>query len=574
MNFNKIIELWSHIDQKRKIQVVGLVFLTVVSSFAEIMSIGSIIPFFSIFSDSFSSGLNLPIYIRNIINEFSKIELLYIFIAIVITSGVIRLFLMYYINKITYWIANDIVSKAFNNILHDEYETHLYINSSSIIATCTTKIKDLTNHIINPLITLVSYGLLSIIIISFLSLINFNVTMYIAFTVISIYVAITFAVKGILLRLGAVMTHKQNLVQKTLQEGLSSIRDVIVMNLFKVYTDKFANDDKEMRDATSNIIILSQIPKYIIEMTIIIMIVTLSYYFIEIEKKPELIPIIVAITVGAQRLLPLLQQTFWSYSQLYGGNESLIDILFLLNKENDYNFNFNLINFSKSIELKNLSFKYLNSDECILEDINISIAKGQVIGIVGETGSGKSTLVDLILGLVKPTAGSVIIDGVNLNDENKTSWYKLISHVPQNIFLIDGTIKENITLGSNPDEIDQKRLISSIKLSCLEDFIMNDSEYGLDTNVGEKGSRVSGGQKQRIGIARALYRNLPILVFDESTNALDIQTENKIINNILNHDKTKTIIMITHRPESLNNCDMTIEVVHKNLKIKSLKRSI
>ena len=226
-------------------------------------------------------------------------------------------------------------------------------------------------------------------------------------------------------------------------------------------------------------------------------------------------------------------------------------------KSKNINNNFESINFQHNIKFKDVSFNYVKG-KSVLEDINISINKHECIGIVGNSGSGKSTLVDLILGLIQPSKGEIRVDNKTFNLDNKF-WKKNFGYVPQNIFLSDDTIKNNICLGLNEKEIDIKSVNNAIKLSSLKNFIAN-LENNIDSFVGERGIKISGGQKQRLGIARALYRSPKILILDESTNALDKETELNILNNLLELKTEMTIIIVAHRDSSIKICDRIIDL--------------
>jgi len=213
------------------------------------------------------------------------------------------------------------------------------------------------------------------------------------------------------------------------------------------------------------------------------------------------------------------------------------------------------IKFNKKIELKNVSFSYEENKD-ILKDINLIIKKGEKVGIVGESGSGKSTLVDLIIGLYKPKKGKIFIDNVELNEKNLKSWRKKIGYIPQNIYLFDGTVAENVAFG---EDFDENRVKEVLKLANILDFLEKNHQ-GIYTRVGENGVKLSGGQKQRVAIARALYNNPEILVLDEATSALDNETEKKIMDEIYKIGKNKTMIIIAHRISTLDRCDRIIKL--------------
>jgi ATP-binding cassette subfamily B protein len=232
----------------------------------------------------------------------------------------------------------------------------------------------------------------------------------------------------------------------------------------------------------------------------------------------------------------------------------------------DYYFSSNtdIALFEKEINLANVYFKYQDKNNFVLEAINLKINKGSRIGIIGKTGSGKSTLIDLIMGLLHPSNGSIEIDGVTLDSKNLRGWQKQIAHVPQFIYLADVSIKENIAFGVQDDVIDFEKVKTCAQKAQLNELIESLPD-NYDTKVGEKGVQLSGGQRQRIGIARALYKNAKIIIFDEATSALDDHTEKAIIKTINDLDPDLTILMIAHRVTTLKNCCTIIEVKDKSI---------
>ena len=276
--------------------------------------------------------------------------------------------------------------------------------------------------------------------------------------------------------------------------------------------------------------------------------------------------------LGAQRLLPSLQQIYGSWALMRSSASATEKILEFLRLEIPLE-NITSIqkyNFQNSIDIKNLFFSYGNESGNTLENINIKILKGEKIGFIGKTGSGKTTLIDLIIGLLKPSNGKILIDGNDLYNDIKlrekflSQWRSNIAYVPQTIFLSDSTIKENIIFGFNQNKFDENLLKESAKISLVLPFSQK-LPKGLDTITGEGGIRLSGGQRQRIGIARAIYKRSKVLVLDEATSALDQETESLIIENINKFDKDITILMITHRLSTLRNCDKIFEVSNKRL---------
>jgi len=267
--------------------------------------------------------------------------------------------------------------------------------------------------------------------------------------------------------------------------------------------------------------------------------------------------------LAALRLIPALQQVYAQITQIRFSGPALDllhkDLTELSSSYQDFevvpsNDSFD-IKFSSFLELKNLTFRYGDPGNIILNDINIKIARKELIGVVGSTGSGKTTLIDIILGLLSPSRGSVEVDGIKVNKENLRSWQKLIGYVPQEIYLSDETIYANIGFGLDEESVDKKAAKKASKIANLHKFITEDLEKGYSTPIGERGVRLSGGQRQRIGIARALYYDPEILIFDEATSSLDNVTERGVMEAIHSLGRKKTIILIAHRLSTVKNCD-------------------
>ena len=317
-----------------------------------------------------------------------------------------------------------------------------------------------------------------------------------------------------------------------------------------------------MRRAQAINSIITQSPKYLIEAIGLVLIATIAYFFANSgDNISNYIPILGAFALGAQRMLPLLQAIYANLSQIKGSEEVLKAVLLLLKKKNnDYSNRIDdKFNLNFEIYLKDISFKYSEKLPLILNKIDFKIKKGQKIGIVGNTGSGKTTFINVIMGLLQPTTGSIYVDGTEINDNNVSGWMKNIAYVPQSIFLAVTTIRENIAFGVPKNEINNDLIHSSIQKAQLSKFI-NDLKNGLDEIVGERGIRISGGQLQRIGIARALYKKATLIILDEATSALDDNTESKVMETVYNLDKNITLIMIAHRTSSLKNCDLIIKI--------------
>ena len=315
-------------------------------------------------------------------------------------------------------------------------------------------------------------------------------------------------------------------------------------------------------------------PKFLMESFGLFFIATLAYILIKIDPEngiTSVIPIIGMLGLASQRLLPLIQQVYTIWVGFLASRESLVDIQQLLDQEIKTNLltenNRELLNFRNVIKFKNVVFKYATGHKSVIKNVSFEIKKGANVGFVGETGCGKSTLLDILMALLTPTRGSIYIDNKKISNKNSILWQRLISHIPQFIFLFDSTIKNNIVFSEPKELFDKKRFDNVIKIAQLEEFILSlPNKY--NTKIGERGIKLSGGQRQRIGIARALYRKSEVLIMDEATSALDNKTECNIINAIKEFYPKLTILMIAHRIDTLRYCDVIFELSDGQIKRK------
>ena len=356
---------------------------------------------------------------------------------------------------------------------------------------------------------------------------------------------------------------KSDLMVKTLQEGLEGIREVLLNSNQLFYVKLYRDADLIMRQATWRNEMIYSSPRFIMEASGIAIVALFAYFAtLQFGGINEFLPILGVFVLGAQKLLPAIQKAYASYSRIKGAAYSLEDVIDLLDQPlpKYANFSANMpIPFTHSIELKNLSFRYSHQSPWVLKNLNFKIPKGSVVGIIGSTGCGKSTIIDLIMGLLPLTNGELTVDGVPIDNENKREWQANISCVPQDIYLSDGTIKENIAFGLPKEQINFSKVKIAAQKAQIAELIESwDDQF--ETMVGERGMRLSGGQRQRIGVARALYSESNVLILDEATSALDNETELAVMNSINTFNKDITVIIIAHRLTTLKKCDMILEL--------------
>ena len=344
------------------------------------------------------------------------------------------------------------------------------------------------------------------------------------------------------------------------------IRDIILDNSQKYYLNIFSKVDLGLRKRIGENGFLSILPRYLIESLGLLLIALLLLISNESSNPKYYIPFIAVIALGAQRILPSLQMIYSSWSQVNSYRTALKLVIFELRDNKNIQtlrVNNNSIKDFKEIYFECISHSYLNSSLESLKNISFKIKAGEHVGIIGETGSGKSTLVDVLMGLLKPSKGEILIDNKNLYKKESSNslicWRKSISHVPQNIYITDDTIARNIALGDINKKLNMNKVIYAAKLAKLSEFIST-LPKGYETIMGERGSRLSGGQKQRLGIARALYKNAKLIIFDEATSALDTDTEAYILNSINSLAPNITLITIAHRYSAVKNCSKIIKL--------------
>jgi len=329
-----------------------------------------------------------------------------------------------------------------------------------------------------------------------------------------------------------------------------------------VYLESYSKSENKLRMSLATNTVISSTPRFALEALAMALIAALALYFSKDGEMSKSIPILGALALGAQRLLPMLQQAYAAWAKIQGARASLVDTLELLDQQVTVlssNYNPKPINFSDSIRLDNVNFRYSPDTSLVINDISLTIKKGDRVGFVGGTGCGKSTLTDVIMGLLYPVSGSLCIDGNPINEYNRQAWQKTVAHVPQSVYLSDNTLAENIAFGIENKDIDISRVKKAAKSAQINDFIET-LPKGYGSNVGERGVRLSGGQCQRIGIARALYKNASVLIFDEATSALDTKTEMAVMDSINALDHNLTILIIAHRLSTVQKCDVIFEI--------------
>ena len=546
-----------------KNQIKSLVILSlllVIGMIFEVFGLGIIIPFITIIlNPEFLTSSVYSNQIRDVFGEIPYNDFLFytlsIFVVIYLFKTLFLIFLAFKQNTFLSNLDATLSVKLFNHYLRKKYSFHLKRNSASLIKNLQVEV-NLFRSFCMALITLIIESALLFSIIITLILIEpiGALTVGLFFIIFSLLV-IKISNKSLKFW-GMEREIFDDKLSKNIVEGLGGIKEILILRRNKFFTNIFSKNHFIRSNIIRNHMTISQAPRYLLEIIAVIGIIGFIFIMLKQSKDTnELLTILGVFVAATFRMIPSFNRIIVAFQNMKYYSSS-VDLLFNEFKNDNIlleNKNSNPIKFKSNISINNLEFSYSKNSRRILKNVNLNIAKGDFIGIIGASGSGKSTLVDLIMGLFYPTGGSISVDGKNIN-QNFKSWQNIIGYVPQNIFLTNDSIKNNIAFGLEKNEINNQNLTKALKDSQLDRFVKS-LDLGIETKVGERGAQISGGQLQRIGIARALYKMPEILIFDESTASLDSKTESSLISAINNFKGHKTIIMISHNLKSLKNCD-------------------
>ena len=575
--FLNILNLWKFLKKEKKYQVIYLLFLMIIQGFSEILSIATLIPFITAITapDKIANLFLISNFIEILrLNTESQILILIstIFAFAVIISGILRIFCIYRIYNISKEIVEDLSSLAYKKIIYLPYENYIQRNSSESIVALNL-FSDYTVNSITAFLSIISSIVVMSCLLSSIIFLNWRIVLTCFIFIFINYLFFTIKLKKNITIISKNLVSTSQKLVRLIQESFKAKKNIDIDNLYEEYNNIFKRVNKSYRDSHMKSALYTRLPRYVIESTTLVGIALLTIFLILIfnTETNYLIILLGVLAVSVQRVLPQFQQIYGALNTINTNKGGLIKFLNILKINNKYNRDLKKTNFfnifKDEIQLINVSYKVDN--KYILKDINLKIKRGSTIGIVGKTGSGKSTLVNILTSLIKPTSGTFLIDNNQLypkvNAEKRIlNWRSKIALVPQEIYLSEDSVKRNIAFGLSSNKIDIEKVYKCARISELDDsFINND---GINKFIEEDGLNLSGGQRQRIAIARAFFKEAEILFFDEATNSLDSLTEEKIMESIYSMKGKITTILISHNEKILQKCDEIYEIKNKSIK--------
>jgi ATP-binding cassette, subfamily B, bacterial PglK len=561
-----IHQILSLLSKREKRSFVFLIVLIFLMALLQMVGVGSIMPFMTLVTDTTAIESNeiLSWLYTRLQFQDARTFLIYMCIGViallVVSNGysvVATYFQMRFVSMRNYSISK----RLLRRYLERPYAFYLERNSSELSKNILAEVQRVITWVFMPLTEILSKSLSTILMLAMLLVVDPLATAFLGLLLSGCYFLIYKLMQRRITNYGKERVRTNEFRYKTTSEAFLGIKEIKLSGREDLFIDRFAGPAKRYAEVEVHSKVISRLPKFVLEtIAFSAILLIILYYMLSSREMESIIPIVSLYAFAGYRLLPALQKIFSGFAQIRF-QAATLQILFddytqqlsdIVDKKDSA---IPRLRLEKNIRLEDISFSYSENINALFDKVNLSIDVNSTIGFVGETGSGKTSLVDIILGLLEPNSGHITIDDIRLDRNNTRSWQSNIGYVPQEIFLIDNSIAENIAFGLNPADINDEQIYTAGKIANLHAFVEKELPKGYDTIVGDRGIRLSGGQRQRIGIARALYNDPDVIVFDEATSALDTVTEEAIMDSINRISKIKTIILIAHRLSTVKNCD-------------------
>ncbi|MBW6392013.1 ABC transporter ATP-binding protein/permease [Halomonas sp. Y3S6] len=573
--FDLLKELYSLLTPRQRKRFLRLQLLVVIMAFAEIASVAAIAPFMSVVGDmSRLEGEGMLAQLYAAIGADSPRTFLFwlgsaVLLVMIVGTG---------FSMLTTWrmamfansVGAQISQRLYTHYLHQPWLFHASGSSSQLTKQVAQETQRVTNSILNPVLQLNAKLAMAGFMVVGLVFYDPMVTLFGLAMFLFAYVLLFKVVRRRLADNGRRISNMNTLRYKLMNEGFGGIKDVLLLGRQALFTQRFIQSSDKLARAQGVNQALSEVPRYAMQLIAFGSIMLLVLYLLGVHQGSlgHMLPVLSVYALAGFKMLPAFQQAYQSLAKIKGNMAAFESIREAMQHSYHQAIDQDAVAtmaaaelaapekliVNTEIQLHDISLTYPGKEEPALKDLTLTIPAKQVIGLVGASGSGKSTAIDVLLGLIQPQQGELLVDGQPINDANRRKWQNSIGFVPQSIFLADASIRENIAFGIPPENIDEARIHQAIRMAHLDELI-EELPQGLDTHVGERGVQLSGGQRQRIGIARALYDDADVLVLDEATSALDGITEKLIMDAIHDFSGKKTIIMIAHRLATVRQCD-------------------
>ncbi len=561
--------IWAYLSRRRRLQLAVLLLVMLASGLAELVSLGAVLPFLAVLSNPQQLWQQPLIQALALRVGYSQPQQLVLpataaFALAAVLAALIRLLNLWLNGRLAAAVGSDLSCEAYRSTLYQPYQVHLQRNSSTLITAITGHIGN-TVQALNAVLQIMSAVVVAVGLLIGLLLIDCLVALSTAGLFGFAYGLVALTSRRQLQQNGGRIAAAANLRVKALQEGLGAIRDVLLDGSQATYLELYRRADRPQRQLESKNVFLSTFPRYALEALGLVAIAVLGgLLLLQRGSGAAVIPLLGALALGAQRLLPALQQLYSGWANLNSYKASLAAVIELLEQPLPQQQAVAApLPLQQTLQLQGVSFRYAPELPEVLQGLDLEIRRGERVGLIGSTGSGKSTLVDLLMGLLVPSGGRLLVDELDLHDpahaERLAGWRASVAHVPQSIYLADSSIAENIAFGVPRHAIDLARVKLAAEQAQIAGFIESSPE-GYASFAGERGIRLSGGQRQRIGIARALYKRANVLVLDEATAALDNATEQAVMEAVQGLSRELTIVMIAHRLSTVAGCDHLIRL--------------
>lgn len=559
----KYKKLWSLLSKPERKETLVLLTMILVMSLLDVAGVASILPFITILGSPELVETNPVLsWTYNYFGFTARSDFFFFLGGLVFITLIISLAwktaTQYKLLSFVFMREHSIGVRMFEGYLNQPYSWFLDRNSSELGKNLLSELRELLSKMLLPVINLISQSTVSLLMLIMLLIVDFKLAATVAVVLGIFYGSIYKSISKLLLRMGSMRYDSNRERYKVATESLFAIKEVKIGGVEDLYIQRFDSSAKEFAKNEAQLKTITALPRYALEAIAFGgMVLVLLSVLDDKNGVAQILPIVALYAFAGYRLLPAMQSVYSNLTSLRF-SKTIIDELYKeisglgkVDKKKDGE-NISLLD---KITLNNVSFNYPGTDSNVLNDISLTIPANNMVGFVGLTGSGKTTLVDIILGLLEPKKGSLVVDDIEINTKNINNWQSKLGYVPQQISLIDASLAENIAFGVKQDEIIMETVQNVSRIASLHDFVNDNLMNGYNTAIGERGVKLSGGQRQRVGLARALYHNPSVLVLDEATSALDNTTERAVMDSIKRLGQEITIIIIAHRLSTIRDCD-------------------